>query len=106
MRGGVRISLSDGRVIIEPEEHAVIVILPDQAEARDAEAAKAERQPTTIREMILSYARERKGPFTIRDVVNALGLSYTSVSTYLSHMVKEGLMRRVRQGVYVLAENR
>ena len=113
VRGRVRIALKDGQIIIEPVEQGGSVVLSvdegegPQAQPQPAPAAQAAPQPQpqlTIKDMILNYARERKGPFSIAKVAEDLGLSYASVSSYLSWLARKGLLKRVEPGVYALAE--
>ena len=113
--------LANGQLIIEPAEQgegAVVLSLdegegkpqaqpPQQQPAQQAPAAQAAQQPQlTIKDMILNYARERKGAFTIEQAAEALGLPYSSVSSYLSWLTRRGLLRRVEPGTYALAEGK
>ena len=119
VRGRVRIVLANGQLIIEPAEQGegAVVLSVDEGEARpqaqpqqpaqQAPAAQAAQQPQqqlTVKDMILNYARERKGPFTIEQAAEDLGLSYSSVSSYLSWLARRGLLRRVGRGTYEAAK--
>jgi hypothetical protein len=61
-------------------------------------------QPSVEREYIIAALAEHDGPMTIREIAEASGNNYDNIKNLLVKMLHEGVVERVKRGMYQLAE--
>jgi predicted transcriptional regulator len=87
--------LEKHEIIDEEEDRRYCRYFADELEVFEKKVVSALRQ-TRLREIILFILSEEMSCF--KDLVEHMSIAFSSLSTYLSHLVREGILKRKKIG--------
>ena len=107
MTASITITLSDDILRVLQSERAITVALDSEAPGRNRTGGKAPRKggyrTGSLPEKLVKWAKGRKKPFGVQDVMKALKVKRAHASMVLTRVMASGDLKRVGRGAYAAA---